>query len=174
MQPPGAVGAGASSSSDAADPIRGHHDAVPGAVASRVVDAKRRREEAALAARQSHIAQSLADHAERVAKKARSGGAAPPPSPASRLAAVRERLAARVAAACAVGDVAGAIATADSARVSRDAVDSVASTAIGAAAAGRGGNSVVGISADQLHAAMYAAQHGVARAAVGEPRRLSG
>ncbi len=171
MQPPGAAAAGALSTTATTRLIRGHLAAVPGSDAERTAEAKRRREEAALAASHSRITQSLADHAERVAKKARTGDAAALPSPASRLAAMRERLAARVASAA--GATACTSSTTAVASTRAGLEDLATSTAVGAADAGVGGNSDVGQPADRLHAATYAAQHGVARGSVGGHRRLS-
>ncbi len=133
--------------------------------------AARKRQEDALRARHSRIAQSLADHAERVSKKARLGDDAPRPSAASRIAAIRERLAARSAAA--VSADAGAPGAAVDVlphvtRCHRD--DSPASVA---AAADLCSNSGVGLPADVANAATFAAQHGVARGPDGVGHRLS-
>ncbi len=60
-----------------------------------LLDASIRKQRARLEAQHSTMAQSLADHAERVAKRHRSGDALPAPSAAARLAALRQRIAAR-------------------------------------------------------------------------------
>ncbi len=73
------------------------------------------RAEVRLAAQHSAIRRSLDDHADRVAKKARTGVADVQPSAVERMASIRARIAARAAAAAARGGTAIAHAAADAA-----------------------------------------------------------
>ncbi len=77
----------------AAARIRGH-DPVPGTAGGDALSRARQR----LAARHSLLAQSLADHAERVDRRSRDGGRVQQPTAAERMAALRRRLAERQAA----------------------------------------------------------------------------
>ncbi len=98
MQPPGPRGNGGLYLGEDAHAIRGQPP-LPGAIDVRAADVVRTRLQARLDARNSLLQQSLADHAERVAKRARAEGPKPCVDAADRLAAIRARVIARAAAA---------------------------------------------------------------------------
>ncbi len=141
VQPPGPTSSPSRAGEASARRIRGH-DAVPGPELS-TGDVVRARLEARLAARNSHLQQSLADHGERVAKRRRCEDVPPRASAASRLAALRERVAMRTSGAA-------------------------PSTALHGDA-----RHAAGHSADAEHAAERVALHGVPAAPAGEVRQLS-
>ncbi len=141
VQPPGPTSSPSRAGEASARRIRGH-DAVPGPELS-TGDVVRARLEARLAARNSHLQQSLADHGERVAKRRRCEDVPPRASAASRLAALRERVAMRTSGAA-------------------------PSTALHGDA-----RRAAGHSADAEHAAERVALHGVPAAPAGEVRQLS-
>ncbi len=129
----------------------------------------RAREQAALEARLAPLARSLQDHAERVAaKRARSGEAAAGPTAATRLEALRKRVADKCEGRSAAGDAQGTIATIDS---------SSSSSASGGATAAAGSRDVErghGMDDAAAHDAARRAHHGVEGEPAVDQRQLRG
>ncbi len=158
MQPLGASACEDTIGSDPVHRIRGQPP-LPGAE-GRTEDAQRARLNAQIAARNSLIQRSLDDHAERVARKARSGDGSVRETAEARMNALRRRVAARGAASSSNGAQGDDLRRLDLPRL------------VGGAEAGNEQRGVMAANHDVAHSATRAAHHAVLGPPAGDARQL--